>query len=439
MEIVRVEKLAIAENKLYSGQGFYRGNEFTPHGYGWLSIKESRVYGFFQNGILNGPSYHPMDYMMYAMQMKNNRGNGWGMMINSGILSFGRYSDSKEDLDLTDAVQWYYDIMISLGKKESMFHGYYNAGEIMIGWKGDENNDFMGFHYLNDGSVYVGSSKSLKKTGYFIKFCADGSILIGEFENGMLIQPMDIQELISYYYDDRSLLIAAMMNGGDFDPEKKHDYQDVVLDTSIDYFSVKQNEISLKKAIEQDPDTRRLAYTMEMSEPILERRIRSYGLPIDEDEVLIKNVPLNDDGTTFWGQVDHNDKPLGYGLVENDERGSFGLYLAAANENFEEEGMYLFNHCQKVQSANFYGSNVYIGDITSKASWYGSSHYSTSRYGLAILKNGMYVGEFPAGFKMKRVIGKFFDLNGNVYSGMFTLPIDQDPDWIDDDGGSFPF
>ena len=247
MEIVKVENVALRGNKLYTGRGYFQGSDFIPHGYGWLSIKDSRVYGYFQNGVLNGPSYHPMDYMMYAMQMKNNRGNGWGMMINSGILSFGRYANSQMDLDLTDAVQWYYDIMISLGKNGSMFHGYYNAGEIMIGWKGDETNEFMGFHYLNDGSIYVGSSKSLKKTGYFIKFCNDGIIQVGRFEDGLLTQPMDIQSLISHYYDSRSIMTTSMMNGGDFDPEKKHDYQDVVLDTSVNYFSVQDKDISLKK------------------------------------------------------------------------------------------------------------------------------------------------------------------------------------------------
>lgn len=439
-EIVKVEKVSLPGEKVYTGQGYYSGTTFIPHGFGWLSIRDSRVYGYFVEGVLNGPAYHPMDYMMYTMHMKNDRGNGWGIMINSGVLVFGKYENSDLKVEMTDAVQWYYDLMIRMGKRESMFHGFYNAGEIMIGWKGNGLDDYMGFHFLLDGTLFVGSSKSLKKTGYFMKFCNDGMIQIGEFIDGVLATEMDIQSLINHYYDDDLLQLQSTLNGGDFDPNNKVLYQDIRIDTSINYFNLSEKP-SLKKEIQMSHESFARIEEMENDSPEYIDCVDAIALPLDSDEITIKRIKLQDGEMTFWGMVDEDDSPLGYGLIEIESSNAMSLVFHDYDEihNFEDECQFLFDNCHRVQSACFYGSNAYIGDITSKASWYESSHYSTSRYGVAILKEGMYVGEFPAGFKMKKVIGRFYDLNGDVWSGVFNLPIEQDPDWIDKDGGIFPF
>lgn len=440
MEIVRVENVALPGNKIYSGQGYYKDSEFVPQGFGWIRIQEAKAYGHFINGVMNGPAYHPMDYMMYTMQMANDRGNGWGMMINGGVLFFGYYENSDMKVEMTDAVQWYFDLMTGMGKHEAMFHGYYNAGEIMIGWKGTDTTDFMGFHYMVDGSVYVGSSKSLKKTGFFMKFCPDGTIQIGEFQEGSLIKAMDIQELIGHYYDDEFLFLQATINKGSFNPVKKRDYKDVRIDTSVNYFKLKENP-DLKKPITQNRKAQDLLAFLEKESPILKRRLHSLSFPIDGRDISVKRVNLQG-SMMFWGMVDSYDSPLGYGIIEDETEGSLSLVFLAEDGdilNFEDEGEFLFGHCSRVQSTTFYKESVYVGDIVSQASWHGSSHYSTSRFGLAVLKDGMYVGEFPAGFCMKKVIGRHYDLDGKVWSGIFNLPINEKPEWTDNDGGIFPF
>ena len=50
---------------------------------------------------------------------------------------------------------------------------------------------------MNNGDVYVGTDNSrLDKTGYFFKFCHDGCIQIGKFENGNLIKRMTAKEVV---------------------------------------------------------------------------------------------------------------------------------------------------------------------------------------------------------------------------------------------------
>lgn len=154
----------------------------------------------------------------------------------------------------------------------------------------------------------------------------------------------------------------------------------------------------------------------------------------------------NGEDAEYCGMIDFNDDDIesanGYGIFFDNIECSAALAIFRNGEMEEilpDELEWIMPKMWRMQSAEFYKTRVYVGDITSEASHEQNPHLSTSRYGIAILENGMYIGEFPAGKKMKQVIGKYFDLSGNIYEGKFKLPIYEEPNWNDVDGGIFPF
>lgn len=252
----KVVDIKLEDGHKYSGYGYYRGSSFVPNGYGKKEFSGMYVKGNFSDGVLNGPAIISHDYYMYTMQMKNDRGNGWGLCINAGVLvEFGYYKNSQLIVDLTDAVEWYYAKMEDSGREgENMLHIYTskNDGSITdlhIGFTakdlgGNIGYASMGFHFLGDGSVWVGNSENNRPNGGLIKFCKDGYIQVGHFENGSLVEEKDIQELIDDYYGTfkvREDSIFAGLFGSTKTPqqlkreEKRKQYDNVTIDTSKNY------------------------------------------------------------------------------------------------------------------------------------------------------------------------------------------------------------
>ena len=63
----------------------------------------------------------------------------------------------------------------------------------------------MGFHFLLDGSVWVGDSIKHDWSGDMIHFCPNGTIDCGHFRNGVLIERYTLQQLIDIYYGTREI------------------------------------------------------------------------------------------------------------------------------------------------------------------------------------------------------------------------------------------
>jgi len=208
-KIVRVKEHKLADGHLYDGFGYYsEKNKFVPHKYGMKKFPDMYVKGYFQKGILNGPAIVSHDYYMYTTQMKNNRGNGWGLCINRGILTeFGLYENSILVKDFMNYVEWYFTRMRDSGRNENMLNIYTNKNtgemkELFIGYPVTPFACGMGFHFTLDGSVWVGDTIKHTFTGNLIHFREDGQIDVGYFENAKLINRYDVQKLIEIYDDN---------------------------------------------------------------------------------------------------------------------------------------------------------------------------------------------------------------------------------------------
>lgn len=206
MELILVKDVFLSDGNKYTGWGYYEDFKFIPHGCGKKFFNGYYALGNFRNGNIDGPAIISHDYFMYTMQFENNRGNGWGLCINSGILNeFGYYENSQLKENLSDFVIWYFKKIQDSGRRDNMLNLYsfndtHEVSDLLIGFKGTSTLCFMGFHFLPDGSVWVGNTETRKFSGNLVHFCADGTIECGLFDEGNLIEPMELQSLIDNYY-----------------------------------------------------------------------------------------------------------------------------------------------------------------------------------------------------------------------------------------------
>lgn len=212
MELLKENRITLSDGHQYTGWGYFQGGSFIPQGCGKKFFDGYYAYGNFVNGVLNGPAIVSHNYQMNTAIFKNNRANGWGLCINSGILvEFGYYDNSQMKVDLLDFVEWYYEKLSSSGREsENMLNMYtFNeskeVAELLIGYSGKDlggglASAFMGFRFKSDGSVWVGSTASRNMSGDLIHFRPDGQIDAGTFENGVLIERKKLHEIIDDYF-----------------------------------------------------------------------------------------------------------------------------------------------------------------------------------------------------------------------------------------------
>lgn len=244
----------LSDGHEYSGYGYYNdNNEFIPQGYGKKFFKGMHATGNFVEGIINGPAIISHDFYMYTMQMKGNRGNGWGLSINNGeLVEFGYYRDSKIVVNLTSSVMWYYKKMYHSNRRgENMLNIYsskedHSLSKLLIGYPIKKMMSgmtlvSMGFHFMKDGTVWVGNSEKFSATGNLIKFCSDGHVLIGRFHEGELVEEFGIQKLIDCYYGSNkedNLCSGIIPFSNTFRGRERAKYNSVKLDTSRNYFEM---------------------------------------------------------------------------------------------------------------------------------------------------------------------------------------------------------
>lgn len=100
---------------------------------------------------------------------------------------------------------------------------------------------------MSNGEVFVGtcSGGGVEKTGEFIHYKFDGTISVGEFEKGVLIRQMDIQEILDNYLgvDDSATEEGRRLSKKfnmftDHFPRivERRRYHEVKVDTSKKYF-----------------------------------------------------------------------------------------------------------------------------------------------------------------------------------------------------------
>lgn len=188
----QVENQKLQDGSIYTGQAVLLQNGFyLPHGYGKKYVSpEVEMTAHWVNGNINGMCYLNMHSAMVTGHFVVSRPEGWCLSVEGGRgFVFGVFHNDDCKLPLGDSVLWMVRSM-DMGLRTSYKKGQILVGEIF-------NNQARGFHFMNNGDLYVGTDDAqLSKTGFFFKFTKDGHIQIGEFKNGVLIEEMPAEEVI---------------------------------------------------------------------------------------------------------------------------------------------------------------------------------------------------------------------------------------------------
>lgn len=212
MEITKIDHIKLSDGHTYTGYGYYGNGEFIPHGVGKKFYDGYDVWGNYEHGKVNGPAINNHHSYMYASNFVNNRANGWGLSMNRGILTqFGYYKNSELKTDLTDMVEWFYEKVIKFwdDHKSGMATVITNRmtlklHELLIGWSykvlsSGCTRHQMGFHFMLDGTLWVGVTDKFDMTGTLMKFQNDGHIVIGKFQKGELVEPISFNDWFLSY------------------------------------------------------------------------------------------------------------------------------------------------------------------------------------------------------------------------------------------------
>lgn len=203
----KVEKQKLSDGSIYSGEAILCTNGYyLPNGFGKRYInKEVEMTGYWKDGNANGVCYMNMHHSMITGHFIDSRPNGWCLNIEGGRgFVFGVFKIDDCVCSLGEAVSWMvksmdFGLKILPNKKEIF------VGEV----KGVSESDInaKGFHFMNNGDVYVGMDVSkFEQTGFFFKFTKDGYIQIGLFEQGNLAEELDPKEVIQNCFIDPNLL-----------------------------------------------------------------------------------------------------------------------------------------------------------------------------------------------------------------------------------------
>ena len=169
MELSKQDNIRLADGHKYSGWGYFENGHFIPHGCGKKYYRDYYVYGNFIKGLAEGPAIESHDMYMQTMQFKRGR-----------LSEFGYYKYSKLQVDLSDFAIWYFAKMQDAGRDENMltvytFNSSHEVAELLVGYKpGPIQNGVglvgMGFHFMHDGSIWMGNTASRRFSGKLIRY-----------------------------------------------------------------------------------------------------------------------------------------------------------------------------------------------------------------------------------------------------------------------------
>lgn len=198
----KVTKIELSIDCQYSGWGYYKKNIFIPHGCGKKYYNDHYEYGNFDNGVLNGPAIISHNISMFTSFFTNGINKGIGFQIEKGQLTeFGYYEDYLLINDLTDYVYWFFVYMRNRWEKNILSVNMdidiitKNVTKLTIG------NLYTGFHFISNGSLYVGQSYIPKLTGNFICFTHDGEIKSVFLKEEKIEKNISMEELVNKYYE----------------------------------------------------------------------------------------------------------------------------------------------------------------------------------------------------------------------------------------------
>ena len=183
-----------------------RGNVCIPNGYGTkIYIDLKIIESFFQAGDVGNIAWisNPNHHIYFGCEF-NEVPNGWGLYLVKGLFTFGYYKDGNLYKDLSPfATDLYLDIL----KRGIQFWHIEDINKrLVLGSLPNEKQPFIGFHFLENGTVYLGygnNNNDYNLTGHYIRLDIDGTATFGEFQNGKIVNSMNQSDYLNQYTKKR--------------------------------------------------------------------------------------------------------------------------------------------------------------------------------------------------------------------------------------------
>ena len=194
-----VKNMEISEGVTYSGATETDGYMDVPHGMGIMKYPDHNVSGMYQDGELNGIAYLNYHDWMYVGIASNGSINGWGMKVDKGKIQFGVFENNELKVNLTPLIEIFWEKILSdCGMLNKSAISVKKNGEIFVGVPQHFLKGKFGFHFLNNGEVFLVACdyNATDRTGKFLHFDLDYNITKGEYKSGELVHEIDDEEFI---------------------------------------------------------------------------------------------------------------------------------------------------------------------------------------------------------------------------------------------------
>lgn len=203
-KISDVKNVSLSEGSVYTGKAIQNSELCIPNGYGFKVYKSEGnriVASFFRFGDVGKVAYlsYPKIFM-YIGGTFGDEPNGWGFKLARGQFTFGYYKGGKLYKEMSSFAT---DIYLSMrNHKIDVGHVEADVNRLTFGVVPNENQSFIGFQFLENGTAYIGECSNRNDynlTGRFIRLKIDGKATCGHFENGEVVKAMSQEEYFRTY------------------------------------------------------------------------------------------------------------------------------------------------------------------------------------------------------------------------------------------------
>lgn len=194
-----VKNMQISEGITYSGVTETDGYMDVPHGMGIMKYQDHNESGMFQDGELNGIAYLNYHDYMYVGLASEGTISGWGMKVDKGKIQFGVFENNELKVNLTPLIEIFWQEILSKTSSLSVSAiSVKKNGEIFVGAPQHFLKGKFGFHFLNNGEVFLEACEydASDRTGKFLHFDTDFNIIKGEYKSGELVREIDDDEFV---------------------------------------------------------------------------------------------------------------------------------------------------------------------------------------------------------------------------------------------------
>lgn len=204
-----VKNVVISGGATYTGKAISDGDKDIPHGVGICKYADHNESGIFNEGALSGLAYmNYHNYMYIGMCNSQKKINGWGIKASKGGFQFGVFENNELKINLTPLVKIFWSRIMLLAESLKVNPvSVLKSGDIFVGVTQPSTEGKLGFHFKQNGEVYLGLSDNVQMSGsgIFLHFDSDYNIKRGIFNDGVLSQEIGALDLIQACDVDSSL------------------------------------------------------------------------------------------------------------------------------------------------------------------------------------------------------------------------------------------